>query len=136
MKRPRATPILVWTAVVSLAWLTGCDSDPSKIESPPTTLREVAAQSTTTIAEPVADTTAPPATQAPPETIAFTSTQDGNTDIYLMDVTTGDTQRLTAHPAEDYWPTWSPDGAQIAFASDRDGDFELFAIAAATTDRG
>jgi formylglycine-generating enzyme required for sulfatase activity len=40
----------------------------------------------------------------------------------------GDERRLTHHPSDDYWPTWSPDGAQIAFSSERDGDFEIYVL--------
>jgi Tol biopolymer transport system component/formylglycine-generating enzyme required for sulfatase activity len=60
--------------------------------------------------------------------IAFTSEQDGNMEIYIMSADVSDLQQLTDHPAEDYWPTWSPDGAQIAFTSERDGDFEIYAV--------
>jgi Tol biopolymer transport system component/formylglycine-generating enzyme required for sulfatase activity len=60
--------------------------------------------------------------------IAFTSEQDGNFEVYIMGSDGSDLQRLTNHPNEDYWPTWSPDGAQIAFASNREGNFEIYAI--------
>ncbi len=60
--------------------------------------------------------------------LAFTSERDGNMEIYLMDSTGAEVVRLTNNPAEDYWPTWSPDGAQIAFASNRDGDFEIYVV--------
>jgi dipeptidyl aminopeptidase/acylaminoacyl peptidase len=55
-------------------------------------------------------------------------------DIFLMavpdgaDPDGGEPQRLTEHPADDTWPTWSPDGTQIAFASDRDGNFEIYVM--------
>ena len=52
--------------------------------------------------------------------IAFTSTRDGNSEIYVMDSDGGNQVRLTNHPARDYQPAWSPDGDRIAFVSDRD----------------
>lgn len=37
-------------------------------------------------------------------------------------------RRLTDHPAEDRAPSWSPDGETLLFASDRDGDYEIYSI--------
>ena len=37
--------------------------------------------------------------------------------------------RLTDDAAQDLFPRWSPDGASIAFTSDRDGDLEIYLIA-------
>jgi len=37
-------------------------------------------------------------------------------------------QRLTNHPAEDLYPSWSPDGTRIAFASERDGSHEIYVM--------
>ncbi|MFN2243003.1 MAG: alpha/beta fold hydrolase [Anaerolineae bacterium] len=66
--------------------------------------------------------------------IAFSSERDGNPEIYLMNADGSDQRRLTDHPAEDYWPTWSPSsaagGEQIAFASNRDGNFEIYVMQA------
>jgi Tol biopolymer transport system component len=45
----------------------------------------------------------------------------GNRDIWLVDLTDGNLTRLTSHPANDWFPVWSPDGAEMAFASDRNG---------------
>jgi Tol biopolymer transport system component len=41
---------------------------------------------------------------------------------------------LTNHPAQDFHPRWSPDGTRIAFASDRDGDFEIYTVRVDGTD--
>jgi len=35
---------------------------------------------------------------------------------------------LTNNPAIDYSPSWSPDGAKIAFWSSRDGNFEIYVM--------
>jgi Tol biopolymer transport system component len=41
-------------------------------------------------------------------------------------------QRLTKEDnAADRYPTWSPDGGRIAFASNRDGNFEIYTMVAA-----
>ena len=37
-------------------------------------------------------------------------------------------QNLTNHPAYDWGPAWSPDGTKIAFASDRDGNVEIYVM--------
>lgn len=38
----------------------------------------------------------------------------------------GKATQLTTHPAHDTRPIWSPDGSKIAFASDRNGNFDIF----------
>jgi dipeptidyl aminopeptidase/acylaminoacyl peptidase len=60
--------------------------------------------------------------------IAFTSSQDGNREIYVMDADGANQQRLTDDPADDWWPAWSPDGRRIAFASDRRGNYDIFTM--------
>ena len=51
--------------------------------------------------------------------IAFTSTRDGNLEIYVMDGDGSNQRRVTVNPARDESPAWSPDGAKIAFVSNR-----------------
>ena len=53
--------------------------------------------------------------------IAFTSGRDGNAEIYVMDADGKNERRLTHHPADDFLPSWSPDGKKIAFSSYRNG---------------
>lgn len=43
----------------------------------------------------------------------------GNRDIWLKNLITGELTRFTSNPANDWHPVWSPDGAFLAFASDR-----------------
>ena len=57
--------------------------------------------------------------------IAFTSSRDGNAEIYVMDADGGNQENLTNHPEHDADPDWSPDGAKIAFLPWRDGNGEI-----------
>ena len=46
---------------------------------------------------------------------------EGNLDIWVQNIGTGDRVRLAPNPADDYEPSFSPDGSKAAFRSDRDG---------------
>jgi Tol biopolymer transport system component len=68
-----------------------------------------------------------PAWSANGRRIAFTSTRDGNPEIYVMNADGSEETRLTTNPAVDVDPTWSG-GARIAFTSTRDGNPEIYAM--------
>ena len=47
-------------------------------------------------------------------------------EIYVMDIDGGNVTRLTSTAALNYAPSWSPDGSQIVFVSDRDGNANIY----------
>lgn len=55
---------------------------------------------------------------------------DGNADIYILDITSRQTKRLTTHRAIDTEGTWSPDGRYIYFTSDRSGGPQVYRVSA------
>lgn len=50
-------------------------------------------------------------------------------DIYTVSSAGGEAKQITLHPAHNYMPVWSPDSKNIAFASNRFGNFDIFIIA-------
>jgi TolB protein len=58
-----------------------------------------------------------------------------NSEVFWMDLATGEMRNVTAHQAYDGWPAWAPDGRRIAFASNRaNAEFEAFDIYVAERD--
>lgn len=49
-------------------------------------------------------------------------------DLYLVRPDGTDLRQLTDTPYSEITPTWSPDGTRIAFASNRDGNFEIYVM--------
>src|SRR5438105_3263377 len=54
---------------------------------------------------------------------------DWNGDIWSVPTAGGVAKQLTAHPARDSQPKFSPDGKRIAFVSDRDGSNQVYVMA-------
>jgi Tol biopolymer transport system component len=66
---------------------------------------------------------------APDERTVAVSRADaetGSDDIWMLDLVRGTATRFTADPLNDWFPVWSPDGARVVFASDREGGWSLF----------
>jgi len=69
--------------------------------------------------------------------LAFGSDRDGNKEIYLLDVQAAlqgkedvGLIRLTDNPAVDMPAGWSPDGTRLLFLSERDGNPDVYVMAA------
>lgn len=60
------------------------------------------------------------------EEIIFSSYDGGWKDIFVIDLNRGFVANLTRHPDYDYNPAWSPDGMQVAFDSNRDGNYDVY----------
>jgi hypothetical protein len=60
--------------------------------------------------------------------IAFVSSQDGDTEIWVMNVDGAGLRQLTNNTVSDTSPAWSPDGRLIAFVSRRDGNSEIYVM--------
>jgi len=64
------------------------------------------------------------------QTVVFSLTQGSNTDIFTMDIASGQTAQLTSAPSIETAPSYSPDGSRIVFESDRSGTQQLYIMSA------
>ena len=60
----------------------------------------------------------------------FRMARDGNSDIFVMDLRTRRTKRLTDDPSIDTSPSFSPDSSEIVFNSDRGGTPQIYKMGA------
>lgn len=51
-----------------------------------------------------------------------------NADIYKINTAGGTAIPMTLYEGRDFMPVWSPDGSKIAFASDRNGNYDVFVM--------
>ena len=69
---------------------------------------------------------ATPALSPDQEEIAFPRRDEGNSDVWLLDIERGVRRRFVAHPALDSHPLWSPTGRQIVFQRFQNGAGDLY----------
>ena len=60
--------------------------------------------------------------------VAFTSNVNGNYEIYVLNIATGESDALTNNNWDDLYPSWSPDGKQIAFTTNRDSNWDIYVM--------
>jgi len=59
--------------------------------------------------------------------VAFVSTEAGNSDVFVLDVATGEVRAVTTSIASDVDPCWDGPDA-VAFASDRSGRYDIWRV--------
>ena len=59
---------------------------------------------------------------------AYSSTTDYTLDVRSLSGTSNSATNLTQNASDDWVPVWSPDGQRIAFASNRDGNTEVYVM--------
>jgi TolB protein len=60
--------------------------------------------------------------------VVMSFAENGNSDIYVMDLRTRRVRQLTNSPSIDTGPSYSPGGRQIVFESDRGGSQQLYVM--------
>ncbi len=109
---------------------------PTPTSLPPTSTRVVPTRtplplpptSTTNPITPTNDPAAIPLTNIGKGRLLFRSDRDGDPALVLLDLQTGNLQRLTPFNADPSDPSASPDGSQIAYVSKRDGSPQIYRI--------
>ena len=57
--------------------------------------------------------------------VAFVSDREGNSEVYVLEITGGDPSNVSNDPSEDLDPSWST-GGNLLFSSNRDGNFDIY----------
>ena len=60
--------------------------------------------------------------------LAFSSSRDGNPEVYVLTLASGALKRITQNPATDTEPVWSEDGRDLIYLSDRSGSAQIYRV--------
>jgi len=66
--------------------------------------------------------------------LAFRSERTGHSELYLLDLGTGRVEQLTTEETHLTWPTWSPDGARLAFTDGNNNRLGVLDVATRNTE--
>jgi TolB protein len=69
-----------------------------------------------------------PAWSADGSHLAYQSNEDGEFDVFILNVSTGATRKITDNDCTDLAPSWSPNGNKLAFYSECDGNREIYTM--------
>ncbi len=69
-----------------------------------------------------------PAVEPDGRRVAYVSGAGANDDLFLLDLTTGETERLTSLTAGAARPRWAPGGARLVFESSQGGNSDLWSL--------
>ncbi|MCA9915406.1 MAG: PD40 domain-containing protein, partial [Anaerolineae bacterium] len=71
-----------------------------------------------------------PAVSPDGASLVYASNEDGDYELYVVELQTGITRQLTNNDGDDLEPHWSPDGTQIVYASDLGSpeSFDLYIV--------
>ena len=61
--------------------------------------------------------------------------EQGEINIYVIDITSKEPVRLTEGQGSNEAPSWSPDGSMIVFSSNREGPSRIYVMTAYGTDQ-
>lgn len=89
-------------------------------------LMDLASRASQSIADLQGNMTFAPRFSPDGDTVVFSLESGGNTDLYAMSLSSGQTTQLTNAPSIETAPSFSPDGSQIAFESDRSGTQQIY----------
>jgi Tol biopolymer transport system component len=145
VRRPRfwmsvGVILLVAAAVALQPAFRGRRNDPRAAETGPASSTEPATPAQTAGPAPISTATpAPTPTMTLPRyDIACMARADESApwQIYLLNSSTGERIRLTETDSNERTPRWSPDGRKLVFASDRDGNREIYVMDVAGASQG